>query len=167
MSKTPATDPAAVLLDFEDWATHRMLDACGTLSDEQLDMEFEMGLGSLRKTLVHNLGAMIGWTGVLEDGEPEFAPDFGSDPPSIDRIRACHDQAMTRFRNAGSADFADVLAPERKGTTYRFTRGGIVTHVVTHSMHHRAQCLNMLRRLGVDPQPESSVFQWMIAHPPG
>jgi uncharacterized damage-inducible protein DinB len=27
-------------------------------------------------------------------------------------------------------------------------------------MHHRAQCLNMLRHLGVTPLPPSSVTEW-------
>jgi uncharacterized damage-inducible protein DinB len=31
---------------------------------------------------------------------------------------------------------------------------------MTHGMHHRAQCLNMLRRLGVQPLPPSSVAEW-------
>lgn len=163
----PPTDPAAILLDFEHWATHRMLDACAGLTDDQLDREFEMGLGTLRRNLAHNIGAMIGWTCVLEGREPEFPPDAEDDPPSIDRLRAMHDEAMARFRAAGSDGYGDVLTPARNGTTYRFSRGGIVTHVVTHSMHHRAQCLNMLRHLGVETQPESSVFQWMLANPPG
>ncbi|MEE2895459.1 MAG: DinB family protein [Planctomycetota bacterium] len=164
---TTPTDPAAVLLDFEDWANHRMFDACAGLTDEQLDHEFEMGLGTVRKTLMHDIGAMIGWTSVLEGREPEFSPDFGGDAPSVDRLREMHDQAMARFRAAGSEGYGDVLAPAREGTTYRFSRGGIVVHVTTHSMHHRAQCLNMLRHLGVEEQPPSSVFQWMLAHPPG
>lgn len=167
MKNSPPTDPAQVLLDFEDWATHRLFDACADLSDEQLDREFEMGLGTIRKTLMHDIGAMIGWTSVLEDGEPAFSPDFGGDRPSIDHLRGMHDEAMARFRAAGSGGYDNVLTPAREGTTYRFTRGGIVTHVTTHSMHHRAQCLNMLRHLGIETQPESSVFQWMLAHPPG
>jgi uncharacterized damage-inducible protein DinB len=32
--------------------------------------------------------------------------------------------------------------------------------VTTHAMHHRAQCLNMLRHLGVTPLPPSSVAEW-------
>ena len=168
MNTTPSTDPADVLLDFEDWATHRMLDACEPLSDEQLDREFEMGLGTLRRTLKHNIGAMIGWTGLLEDSEPDFDPDFGGDSPSIERLRSVHEDAMKAFRaGARLGSFDDVLERQRNETTYRFTRGGVVTHVTTHSMHHRAQCLNMLRHLGVETQPESSVFQWMLAHPPG
>jgi len=29
-------------------------------------------------------------------------------------------------------------------------------------MHHRAQCLNMLRQLGVDPVPPSAVVEWIM-----
>jgi hypothetical protein len=29
-------------------------------------------------------------------------------------------------------------------------------------MHHRAQCLNLLRRLGVEKLPPSSVLEWMM-----
>jgi uncharacterized damage-inducible protein DinB len=36
----------------------------------------------------------------------------------------------------------------------------VLTHVTTHGMHHRAQCLNMLRQLGVTPLPPSSVTEW-------
>ncbi|MCP4836772.1 MAG: hypothetical protein GY895_18630 [Phycisphaera sp.] len=162
----PPTDPAQVLLDFEDWATCRMFDACEQLSDDQLDHQFEMGLGSLRRTLTHNIGAMVGWTGVLEASPPDFDPDFAQGSPSIARLREAHAAAMSRFRDAVEAGpWEEVLEPERKGATYRFTRGGILVHVTTHSVHHRAQCLNMLRHLGVETQPESSVFQWMIAHP--
>ena len=40
------------------------------------------------------------------------------------------------------------------------TFGGAIAHVITHSMHHRAQLLFMLRRLGVDGVPEGDVLGW-------
>jgi uncharacterized damage-inducible protein DinB len=36
-------------------------------------------------------------------------------------------------------------------------------HVATHGMHHRAQCLNMLRQLGVNPLPPISVLEWILS----
>ncbi len=33
------------------------------------------------------------------------------------------------------------------GKTHRFALGAALVHVTTHGMHHRAQCLNMLRHL--------------------
>ena len=40
------------------------------------------------------------------------------------------------------------------------TLGGGIAHVITHSMHHRAQLLYMLRRLGVSLLPEGDVLSW-------
>jgi uncharacterized damage-inducible protein DinB len=42
----------------------------------------------------------------------------------------------------------------------RFARAAVLAHVTTHGMHHRAQCLNILRRLGVTPLRPSSVAEW-------
>ncbi len=54
----------------------------------------------------------------------------------------------------------------RQGVTTVYTRATILCHVHTHSMHHRAQCLNMLRHLGVNPLPQSSVVEWSRAGAP-
>ena len=51
----------------------------------------------------------------------------------------------------------------REGQVIRLTRAGVITQVTTHGMHHRAQCLNMLRHLGVKPLPPSSVIEWVRA----
>ncbi len=55
-----------------------------------------------------------------------------------------------------------VLTPTRNGRTFTFARGAILTHVTTHAMHHRAQCLNMLRQLGVETLPPVAVVEWML-----
>ena len=56
----------------------------------------------------------------------------------------------------------EAVSGSRGERTYTFTRGGVLMHVMTHGMHHRAQCLNMLRQLGVDPLPPSAVVEWML-----
>ena len=38
--------------------------------------------------------------------------------------------------------------------------GTAIAHVITHSAHHRAQALNMLRRIGVSSLPECDPFSW-------
>ena len=164
---TTPTRPDLVLLDFDAWANERLFDACASLDDAALDRTFEMGIGSLRATFAHDLGAMIGWTGVLLGEEEPFA-SMREDPPwSVETFRIRQREANAAFRSAAlDGEFADVVVREREGRTYAFTRGGILAHVTTHAMHHRAQCLNMLRRIGVESQPESSVFQWMNANPP-
>jgi uncharacterized damage-inducible protein DinB len=50
----------------------------------------------------------------------------------------------------------DVLDDPPKEKTY----GGAIAHVLTHSMHHRAQVLYMLRQLGLTALPEGDVLSW-------
>jgi uncharacterized damage-inducible protein DinB len=52
------------------------------------------------------------------------------------------------------------------GKTHRFTLGAALVHVTTHGMHHRAQCLNMLRHLSApgisDRLPEIDPLDWQL-----
>ena len=42
------------------------------------------------------------------------------------------------------------------------TRGTAIVHVMTHGAHHRAQALNMLRRLGVEELPDLDAIEWEL-----
>lgn len=63
-----------------------------------------------------------------------------------------------RIADEGRLDelWIDVLddPPRRK------TRGGTIGHVITHNMHHRAEALHILSRLGVSDLPEGDVLSW-------
>ena len=155
------TDPHAVLLAHDRWANQQLYTACEVLSSDQFTQSFDMGCGSLRNNLVHNLGAMRGWTDVLD--EVESRPRLEEGQHSLADIRAMHDPIADDFERAAlRRPFDTVVTRERAGNTYTFTVGGILTHVTTHSMHHRAQCLNMLRQLGITELPMSSAMEWML-----
>ena len=155
-------EPRQVLLAHEVWATHLLIDACQNLSHEQFHQKFEMGLGSLHDSIVHIIGAMRGWTDVLAHRDIRPRPEGQTfTVPQLQEMLTQAGEELTKFANAYPLDEA-VLAV-RGGKKYSFVRGGIITHVTTHSMHHRAQCLNMLRHCGVSPLPQSSVMEWMFA----
>ena len=104
---------------------------------------------------------------VKSEIEDPFAGMKDGAAHSIEEIRADQSSASIEFQAAVlDGRFDDTMSRERDGKKFVFTRGGICAHVMTHSMHHRAQCLNMLRHLGVDDLPQSSVFQWMNEFPP-
>ena len=158
----PTTDPAEILLKHNRWANGQMLDACGKLSDEQLHREFPMGPGSLHNTLAHIAGSQRGWATMLAGGEPKPRIEKGG-PYTFEQLRALFEDSTKELEEALAAHPLDTIATaERDGKRYAFARGGVLTHVTTHGMHHRAQCLNMLRQLGVDPLPHSSVVEWML-----
>jgi uncharacterized damage-inducible protein DinB len=149
------------LLGHDAWTTRQLLLRCKDLPDAQLDREFDLGLRTARKTLLHIVRNMEVWSDLMA-GVPVRADE-------ADRSVA----AMTARLDRAAADLASVAraVAQRGGWDEQFvdpldrpptrkTFGGGVAHVITHSMHHRAQLLHMLRRLGVAGLPEGDVLGW-------
>jgi uncharacterized damage-inducible protein DinB len=163
-------DVGAVLLAHARWADLDVLGACAGLTDAQLDRRFEMGPGSLRATVTEIIAAMRAW-GDLYAGRAERGWMADEGPFAVARLRELaieqHDdwaEIVGRFALDG------VIERPRGGRTWRYTRAQIVAHVFTHSMHHRAQAINMLRHITGLPAasgkdgaalPSGSVVSWV------
>ena len=162
----PISDPVGILVRQNRWATENMLNACRDLTDEQFHQKFEMGLGSLHDTITHILGAMRGWGDLLAGREqrPRLEAD---DPRTVDELAALLTGISDELETLATTHATDeIVTGSLGGNSYSFTRGAVVTHVTTHGMHHRAQCLNMLRQLGVDNLPPSAVVEWVLMENP-
>ncbi len=166
-----ATPPARLDVDtirryfrYGDWACRRVYAAAAKLGNEQLDRDFEMGLGRLRKTLLH-----------VRDGEQWWHENWRSDPPppfkelpamtSIAELAALmHEIAEKRdayLVRLTDDDLQRIVAAEvRPGVTLRFRLGESLLQLCGHGTHHRAQALNMLRRLGADV-PKLDYVDWL------
>jgi uncharacterized damage-inducible protein DinB len=154
------SNPLDILLTHDRWATRNILDACSKLSDEQFHQRFEMGSGSLHDTATHILAAMRGWGDLLASREPRPRLD-PVERRTAAELMVLADESYDDFANlVRSHPLEDIVSRVRDGKTYSFTRGAVLTHVTTHAMHHRAQCLNMLRHVGAKPLPQSSVMEW-------
>jgi uncharacterized damage-inducible protein DinB len=158
----PESDVLKILLAHDRWATDQLLDACAKLSPDAFHQTFDIGPGSLHNTLTHMVSAMRTWTDTLTGSEPRPRPDADGQRRTPDQIRALHvescDELASEVRRRPLGGMCTRQL--RSGRTVTLTRAEVITHVTTHGMHHRAQCLNMLRRLGVDPLPPSSVTEW-------
>ena len=157
----PTSDPVEILLAHNRWATRNLLEACAALSAEQFHQRFEMGPGSLHDTLTHIVGAMRGW-GDLLAGREQRARLEGERRTPEELLGLLDEISDDLEASARRHPTDEQVTGSRGGRSYTFTRGGVITHVTTHGMHHRAQCLNMLRQLGVDPLPPSAVVEWML-----
>ncbi len=163
-----ALDHAAeILLTHDRWATANLIQACGSLTHEQFHRPFKMGPGSLHNTIRHILGAKRGWADMLagrmlppQTPRPRLEDEGAFSPEELARLHESISDEFDALARAG--DPGDAIVGERGGRRYTFTRACIVAHVCTHAMHHRAQCLNMLRTLAVDPLPPSSVMEWSL-----
>ncbi len=143
------------LFGYGAWANDCIWQTAADLNDVQMDRAFEMGEGSLRKTLAHVYGAERAWYEHCE----------GPDASALPRSRNTHTLAEIRdaaqrlgdlrsgWLNAMTdGDLTREITYTRDSHTYTHLLGDVLLHVCNHGIHHRAQALNMLRRLGKEVQ---------------
>jgi uncharacterized damage-inducible protein DinB len=160
-SNPPTSNPLDILLAHDRWATGKILAECTKLTPEQFHQRFEMGPGSLHDTTTHILAAMRFWSDLLAGREQR--PRLEGTKRELPELTKLLDEITTDFASLARAHpLESTVSRVRDGKTFTYTRGAVLTHVVTHGMHHRAQCLNMLRQLGVKPLPPSSVAEWSM-----
>ncbi|MBX3403100.1 MAG: DinB family protein [Phycisphaeraceae bacterium] len=144
----------ARLFEYSDWANAQVLSAAAGLSDEQLDRPLEIGPGpgTLRRVLMHTWAGEDTWLRRWR-GEMEAKWPAESERLSIAQLRE-------RFETtcAQRAEFVGTLSDAAldREQMYRDSRGGVFSaslgdmllQGIVHSVHHRAQATNAIRRLG-------------------
>jgi len=166
-----ASDPLDIMLKHNAWATREVLRACLALDGDAWTRGFEIGPGSLHDTLTHVVGAMNFWADRIEGPPRTVRPSIEDGAQrSPAELLALLDEAASALARAADIARQRGFATEREitlgGQTHRFTLGAMLVHAGTHGMHHRAQCLNMLRRLAVpgvsDRLPEIDALDWQL-----
>src|SRR5687767_5472256 len=150
-------------LGHDAWTTRELLRRCEGLSDEQLDREFAIGHGSLRKTFVHIVWNIEVWTDLM--CERPVRARLGKEAETIGRLIQRLEAAAVEFaltarlaQEEGWLD--DEFADTVETPPVMHTFGATIVHLVTHSMHHRAQVLNMMRQLGIKELIEGDALSW-------
>ena len=161
------------LLGHDSWTTRQLLSRSHGLSDEQLDGRFPIGHASLRATFVHIIRNMEVWTDLIAERpvRPRPGPEGASIARLIERLDAAAAEfavVARRLRDEGRLDdlFADMDGPDDPDPVMK-TFGGAIAHLITHSMHHRAQVLNIMRHLGMTELIEGDLLGWEAAHRSG
>lgn len=156
---------AGRLLQHNAWATRVLLERCRSLAPQQFLQRHDIGPGSLHDTLRHIIGAMLRWSDRIADRSVRESIEKTPGPQTPDELLAVLDRAareldevVSRVEREGRHDemMQAEFLPER------FTRGTAIVHVLTHGVHHRAQALNMLRRLGVTDLPDLDAVEWEL-----
>jgi uncharacterized damage-inducible protein DinB len=157
----PQSDVLEILLAHDQWATVQILNACAKLTEAQFHQRFEIGSGSLHDTLTHILAVVQTWTQTLAGQELGARLDKDGRRRSPTELLAILDEYSRELADqAHRQPLNEIVSRARAQKIYQYTRAVVLMHVATHGMHHRAQCLNMLRHLGVNPLPPSSVVEW-------
>jgi len=150
------------LLEHDAWTTRRVLEFAKTLTDEQLDQDFDIGHRTVRETVQHMIGNIEVWTDLMAARPVRRTPTAR---PSIVELRRRLEAALSdfaqvarEFRDAQrlSDTYVDVLDQPPQQKSY----AGTILHVITHDHMHRAEILHMLQRLGVQGLIEGDVLSW-------
>ena len=156
------------LLRHDAWTTRALLARSANLSDALLDREFDIGHRSLRRTFAHIVANMECWCDLME-GKPQRNAPGGCPPATIagltGRLDIVAEELLAlggRVAAGNRADefFVDYLdhPPRRKPL------GAGLVHIATHGMHHRAQCLYLMRKLGASHLIEGDALSWELSH---
>lgn len=155
------------MLKHDAWTTARLLDCSNELSDEHLDQRFDLGHGSVRATTIHIIGNVYTWCDLMNAAKVP-SPDLAVNC-SVKSLREHHDIASHRLYKLGrdvvdqghlDDTFIDTLENPPRHKSF----GAGLLHLATHSMHHRAQLLFMLKRIGVQNLPEGDALSWENQH---
>ena len=83
----------------------------------------------------------------------------------IERLDATTQEFATIARQVqAEGRLDDLFADTVETPPVLHTYGAGIVHVITHSMHHRAQVLNMMRHLGMKDLIEGDTLSWERHH---
>jgi uncharacterized damage-inducible protein DinB len=148
------------LLAHDSWTTRQLLLACEALPDILLDREFDIDHKSLRLTFVHMIANMEVWTDLLY-GRPVKQLSGKSIPELLVRLNiGSQDFALLARRIAREGRFDDFFLDILDDPPQKKTFGGAIGHVLTHDMHHRAQIMYIMEKVGIREHIEGDLLSW-------
>lgn len=147
-----------MLLDYDEWMTNRVIDCAATLSDEQLDAEFDIGLRTVRTTLDHVIANIYFWSAMMA-GTPG---EIDRSDRSIPALRERHTRFFSMLRDVAerATDDGRLEATFRDHGGVEQTIGTTILHVTLHNHLHRSELLHMLQRLGANDLPDGDIQEW-------
>ena len=172
-----AVTPILRLHEHRIWATGQLLKACRELSEEQLRQPFEIGQGTLWKTLCHLYAAEYVWLAALQGTDDAVAPgDVAGKLPGNQEGEGAVTTLAALIERWQELDqrwsaYLDALTPEdlsqtiyrKSSSSYQGQRIGsqaldVLLHVATHAHYTTAQAINMLRHNGLTDLPPSMLI---------
>ncbi len=148
------------LIAHDTWTTRQLLLACQPLPDSVLDREFEIDHRSLRKTFMHIIENMEIWTALLcaANIQPKTS---NSILDLLERLTVVsRDFAKIARHIARSQRFDDCFVDTLDTPPTQKTFGGAIGHVITHNMHHRAQVMFLMEKVGIQDHIEGDLLSW-------
>jgi uncharacterized damage-inducible protein DinB len=150
--------------DYTLWASGKLLEAAGGLSQEELTRDLKVSHGSFLKTLQHIYYADRIWLCRITGREQQFMdPEPG---PTVSELMAAWPPVIAGFRGWIQAASPEALASDLRfkrlnGDEHAIAHWKVFLHVVNHATLHRGQLMGMLRQLGHAP-PATDILYFYL-----
>ncbi len=160
MSENTSGDTSVLTAFFKHnlWANLKLLEFCATLSDTQLDATGIGCYGSIRSTLVHIVGAEMGYVKRVNGRLP--ARPFGRDQfPGFDVLQDVARWASDELLQLAISARQDTRVHESQpAQRIEYTLSSLIVQAVSHSIEHRTQISAIITQLGLEPPDMSGWF---------
>jgi uncharacterized damage-inducible protein DinB len=139
----------ARLFEHNNWANQKIIEACSTLTDEQLDAPPQSATeGNIRSTLLHLVSAEYGYlrllTLPLEERQDRADVEFADIQESLKNSG----ERLLELASGGSKLSASRIQT-RDG--YLVEPWVLMVQIINHATEHREQIKSMLTALGITP----------------
>ncbi|HEX8237348.1 MAG TPA: DinB family protein [Abditibacteriaceae bacterium] len=140
------------LLDYDAWATAKLLEAVESLSLEQFVQEYAGSFSSARQQFVHLLSVTDRYRARLaQKGVPDLSPESFATPQDLiiyeAQVRGHLNDFITGLNDNSLGQVVEHMT--RKGL-FQATVSQTLQHMVNHATYHRGQIACLLKLHGVD-----------------
>ena len=145
------------LYEYNEWANDHVLEAASGLSEEEFSRDQGASWGSVEANLAHINAGHVVWLARWTRGKiPEPLMEVQS-IRGYETIRKAFEESHEELRrfvgSLGEGDIARAISyVDTRGNDYERPLGPLMTHVVNHGTHHRAETAMALTALGKPPR---------------
>lgn len=148
------------LLAHDSWTTRQLLLACASLPDSLLDKEFDIDHKTLRETFTHMIDNMEVWTDLLYERPVQHKTGDSVAELLVRLSTVSRDFAGLARKIAREGRYDDCFVDTLDNPPRKKTFGGAIGHVLTHDMHHRAQVMYLMEKVGLKEHIEGDLLSW-------
>ncbi len=139
----------AKLFEHNNWANQKIIEACATLTDEQLDTPPQSATeGSVRSTLLHLVSAQHGYLRLLTLPVEERRERVTVEFPDLEKsLKDSGEQLLELARDVSKLPATRLQTRD----DYWVEPWVLMVQIINHATEHREQIKSMLTALGITP----------------
>jgi uncharacterized damage-inducible protein DinB len=143
------------MFEYDDWATHKLLDAVAKLEVNAFEKDLGTSFRSLRGTLTHMYGAQRLWLDRWKGSKPTKIVS-AEEIPTIHDLKKNWEDLYAELRSfLRSLTDDQIQNPfayhDMRGNPWSEPLYQQIEHLAFHTMYHRGQVVTLLRQLGQTP----------------